>query len=222
VYVDQWSDDGGSADSGAAWIVWGRRAEYSNSNSVYKDTQTVLATGTGANDFMGAGIGFMPDVDGDGADEVLVLRGSTSKLYLLMGGEDLHSSFRDLDREADAIFTGVADFSGVINAGDWTGDGVDDVALTFGGEGAGAKGGGLFLFESREWSGTQSADLSVYGSIVGGDFNANFGKGAPITSADLDKDGTIDLVIGDFGYDDTDATKDGAEGAVFVFYNRSE
>ena len=222
VHGDAWSDDGTGTDTGSAWILWGRRAEYSNSNSVYKDTQTVVANGTGTNVHMGAGVGVMPDVDGDGADELLVLQGDKSNLYMLMGGDHLRTSHRDMASEADATFTGVSDFSGVINAGDWTGDGVSDVALVFGGSGAGAKGGGLYLFESREWSGTHNADKSVFGSIVGGDFNESFGMGSPISSADLDDNGTIDLVIGDFLYDNTDETKEAPEGAVFVFYNRSE
>ena len=60
------------------------------------------------------------------------------------------------------------------------------------------------------------------GSVIGDEWNISFGLGAPIYTVDLDENGTSDLIIGDYNYDNTDLTSDGPEGGVFVFYNTNE
>jgi hypothetical protein len=221
LHGDKWSDDGGKTDGGAAWILWGRRSEYTNSNSFYKDTQTMIAAGSTDKAHLGISVAVMPDVDGDGADEVAILDDSNSSLYVLYGDTDLRTGLRDLEEESGFILRGMSAFSSGFNAGDWTGDGVDDMALAFGGAAAGGKGGGLYLFESRALYGVHRADAVVYGSIVGDVFNASFGMGAPISTGDLDGNTTSDLVVGDWQYDNTDLGDEGPEGAVFVFFNQN-
>jgi len=213
---DGWSDDGGTENGGTAWVLFGRRSEHTAANADYSDAMTTLAEGVVREAYVGGALGFMPDIDGDGADEVLVHDDDRSTLYLLAGGTYLRAGDVDLEADSAAIFRGVSAFSGMTNAGDWSGDGVDDVVLSFG---DGGTGGSVYMLTSEEWSGEYDFEEQAAGSIIGGEFNSNFGLGAPIYTADLDDNGTSDLLIGDYMYDDSGTTGKGAEGAVFRFYN---
>jgi hypothetical protein len=223
LHGDSWNDEGSVTNGGRAWVLFGRRAQYTNANSDFTGSMTVVGAGKAANDGFGISVGIMPDVNGDGADEAMLLDDASSTLYVLYGGSDMRAGLRDLEEESEVIIRGVGVFGTSINAGDWTGDGVDDAAIAMGvDKGSGAKGGGLYLFPSLERRGTYKLDDFAFGSLVGGDFNGAFGLGAPLTTGDLDGNGTSDLVLGDFKYDNTDLTKEGTEGGVFVFYNRNE
>ncbi len=211
VLGDLFSEGGGARDRGQAWVLWGRRAEYGNSNSEYSDTMTILANGSGENAQLGA-VAPVPDIDGDGADEVMVHDDGTGSIYLLMGGPELRSDGRDLEEVSAAIFRGSGPWTGSVNAGDWTGDGVDDVGLAY------ADGNTFLLFESREYSGEYQAETDAYGSILGSDWNDAFGRGLPISTDDISGDGLPDLVMGDPEYDNEDLSEpDDTEGGIFVF-----
>jgi len=216
---DGWSDDGGAENGGTAWAVFGRRSKHTAANADFSDSMTTITSGVVTDANVGGAVGFMPDIDGDGADELLIHDDDQATLYLLMGGSYLREGNFDLDEDSQAIFRGVGAFSGMTNAGDWSGDGVGDVVLSFG---DGESGGSLYMLTSKEWNGEYDFEEVAAGSVIGDEWNISFGLGAPIYTVDLDENGTSDLIIGDYNYDNTDLTSDGPEGGVFVFYNTNE
>lgn len=219
LFGDAWSDDGGPSDSGSVWAVFGRRAEHTTSNGKYEETMTVVADGAVKSGHLGGGVAMMPDVDGDGADEMLIHDEDRSVIYMIKGSSAAPAGFEDLGEVADATFTGVSAFAGSSVVGDWTGDGVSDVVLTFGDTDGG---GSMFLLPANDWSGDVNFDDAVAGSVIGDEWNVSYGASAPIYTRPLnDADSTSDLIVADFRYDNEDLTGSGAEGAVFVFYNQS-
>jgi hypothetical protein len=137
-------------------------------------------------------------------------------MYFFLGGTRLEIGGLT-PADADAIIEGVGSPpTSIVNIGDWTADGIDDIAFAYASTASAGSGGSVTILESAAWTGTTHLrDLSA-GSIDGGDYNSYFGAGIAKTPADLDGDGLMDLLIGDHGYDEDD---DGAEGAVFVFYS---
>lgn len=222
LFGDGWSDSGGPANGGSAWILFGRRAKHTSSNAIYKDTLTVVASGGASGDLFGGSVAVMPDIDADGDDEMLIHDDGRSRLYLVEGGTDVRFGYDDIEEAAIATFTGVSQFSSAVDAGDWDGDGVGDIALGFGDDSGGGKGGSLYMIASNEWAGEVAFEANSYGSIIGDTWNVSFGLGAPLLTGDLDGNGTSDLIVGDYRYDNEDLTDVGPEGAVFVFYNTNE
>ncbi|MFK7931190.1 MAG: MopE-related protein [Myxococcota bacterium] len=219
IFGDPLTDANNADQAGGAWLLFGRRSKHGSSNIKYDDALTIVGKGSTKNAEFGGAVTAMPDIDGDGDDELLVHDDDRSRLYLIEGSPDAKFGFDDVEESAIAVFTGVSQFTGVTNAGDWDGDGVDDLAIGFGQDGTAGKGGSLYMITSSEWAGERTFATAAYGSIIGDVNNVRFGLGAPIVSADLDGNGTSDLVVGDYGYDDQELTDEGAEGAVFVFYN---
>ena len=95
------------------------------------------------------------------------------------------------------------------SAGDWTGDGVDEM-IVYHASGTGE----ISIFSSEIQSGDYLRGEAIVASMVGSsaDGNASVGSGLAPMSEDIDGDGDDDLVIGDPGFN-TNA------GRVYIFTN---
>ena len=143
-------------------------------------------TGTAEDQNFGSIIGSVPDVDADGDDELLVMDPSVGDMYFFLGGQDLEiGEFSPSD--ADAVIDGVgATPTSIVNIGDWTADGRDDVGIAYGGSATGASGGTVVILESASWTGTVRLSDIATGTLKGSDYNQNFGRGIAKTPYDLD------------------------------------
>jgi hypothetical protein len=157
---------------------------------------------------LGSALAFVPDMNGDGMDEILAgaprssLGGNEAgTVYLRFGrpdgaDHDLAEVLADGSRRYDAriVCERVGSRCGAaLTAGDFDGDGIGDIAI--GAEGMARPGlgqGAVFV-----WYGPVSGELdpeaadAVFSGEVGGD-NA----GGALDAADLDGDGADDLLIG--------------------------
>lgn len=214
--ADKFYDTEDEDQTGRAWVLFGKAIEYSHSEVTLNSTASVVMTGTTEKQNLGSMIGAVPDVDGDGDDELLVMDSSIGDMYFFLGGTRLEVGNLE-PGDADAIIEGVGTPpTSIVNVGDWTGDGIDDIAFANGSAALSGAGGSVVIVESSLWTGSHKLNDISAGSLEGGDYNAYFGKGISKTPADLDGDGEMDLLIGDYGYDEDD---DGAEGAAFIFYS---
>ena len=213
---DKFNDDSGYKQSGRVWGLWGKASEYSQFNATLNSTATVLAEGSSVKHYIGGMVGASSDMDGDGDSELWIYNGKAEALYFFEGGSHLKSGSLDLSAP-DATFEDITkEITAISNPGDWTGDGIDDIAISFSGSDAGSSGGAIWLYESKAWSGTYDASAAISGSIEGSDYNGNFGWGTAQVAKDLDGNGSADLLAGDYAYDEDD---DGAEGSLHIFYN---
>ena len=207
-----YDDDSLGKNIGKAWILWGQSAERTNGNSSPDGAGTTLMHGTSVKDQVGITVGVIPDVDGDGSNELWLMVGKTGDMHFFYGGADLENGNLDADDAAAVMEFGSSPdtITSITSPGDWTGDGVDDVLVAFGEDNY------VFLYETTAWSGTYDGERAISGSLEGGDDNNNFGWHAPRHQGDIDGDGSMDLFLGDAGYMDEDS---GYGGAVFVYYN---
>jgi hypothetical protein len=213
--ADKFYDTETYDEVGRAWITFGKSISFNHFEATMNSTSTVVMTGTSEDHNLGSMIGAVPDVDGDGDDELLIMDPSIGDMYFFLGGNALEIGGLTA-ADADAIIEGVgADPSAIVNVGDWTADGRDDVGIAYGSSAVAASGGSVVILESDSWTGNHRLDSLSTGSLEGTDYNAYFGAGIAKTPGDLNGDGAMDLVVGDPGYDEDE---DGAEGGVFIFY----
>jgi hypothetical protein len=211
IVLSEPNNDASYTNAGAVYALWGKSAQYARKASNLSTDAARIMTGKTYNDYFGGLAGFSADVDGDGSNELWVHDKGASKLYFYLGGSRSGYALNN----AEAVFTDVSKaLTAITNAGDWDGDGIDDIGLSFAGVGAGA--GTYTLLPSRSWSGS---DLKMrdeqIADIKGMEYNYQFGMGTPDKAHDLDGNGTADLIFGDMAYDEDE---DDAEGAVYLMY----
>jgi hypothetical protein len=206
--------DGDNVNTGRAWLLFGKPTRYDYSSASLDATATVITQGSLVKEFWGNMVGPVPDVDGDGDDELAVMHGDSGLLYLVEGSDDLRAGVVDF---AAASFATVdygssgKDANLLARGGDWTRDGIDEIVVSFGEDGSG--GGGFVMLDPTSLSGLVDGERDIVGSLVGGAVSENFG--VDLVSADLDNDGTDDLLVSDWMYD-----KDHYWGTAHLFYNR--
>ena len=203
-----------SSKGGAAYIVFGPvPGDLSLSDA------DVTFTPTSSGDELGQALAAAGDMDGDGNPDLLLTApkddpsgtdsGST---YVVMGPFTGDLSMSD----ADATITGelAGDVAGraVQPLGDWDGDGELDVAVGA----AGADPAGLWSGMAYVMLGPISGEVSVTDAALSlaGEAVNDFAGRWLAGDADLDGDGTPDLVVGAYGDDEAGSTA----GAAYVVY----
>ena len=210
--------DYGVTDGGAAWVIWGRSNEYSvPMASDIESTATTILRGTSSTDYDAWSTQLGADRDGDGDAELWVYNADEA-LYVVEGGISRRSAFEPAT-EAVTTFTWDAsdpDAEMIRRAGDWDGDGIDDMFVFY--EDASGSYGRSEMFPSS-LTGTHLAADAILGNLAGnsdeddGD-NANVGFGMMPMAGDLDGDGDRDMAVGDPEYDTN-------KGRAYVLFNKS-
>ncbi|MCB9794278.1 MAG: FG-GAP repeat protein [Alphaproteobacteria bacterium] len=140
----------GNGDNGAAYVILGQAAQLSARVTVGAAADFTV-TGDSRGDYAGSAVSVVPDVDGDGDDELLVgatgLNGEEGGAYLVLGGA--LSGTLSL-ANADSIMTGLStdDQAGgaVAGVGDVDGDGAGDLLVgAVGVDTGGAEAGAAYL-----------------------------------------------------------------------------
>jgi len=206
------TSDSYNTNGGAVWALWGSSTRYAAAETDIEGDATVLLAGA-SNEALGASCQLGEDANGDGRAELWAFH-SDDGLYVYDG----RAGRASLDTTADAsvVYTwhsSSVDPTTLRRIGDWTGDGVSEIAAFMDDGSLGE----VDVFSSELRSGTwlqrdaRLADLS--GSSDEGNGNLGYGFGA--LPADVDRDGDMDVAIGDpeWNY---------PQGKVYVFENSLE
>ena len=197
------SDHGGS-DAGVAYLILG--SSLGSSDPVSLVDADMAFVGESADDFAGWSVAGAGDVDGDGADDLLIGAygnddggSGAGAVYLLFGGELGSEPTRDLS-EADHIFIGEAasDYAGrcVAGAGDVDDDGYDDFLIgAWGSDHAQSNAGSAYLLRGGP-QGFSDTDLSSADVLLTGEEGSDYAGWSVAGAGDVDGDGTADLLIG--------------------------
>jgi len=200
-----------SSYRGGAFIFDGSSGTGSWGSGTLEASADRIISGIGTSDYFGNRVHFVPDLDGDGYDELIVRAMYEYTIYLFDGDEVLPALPSGGMTAANAtasirdISSGAYYWGWIADAGDMDGDGDNDLMATnYNGTGA------AFLYENggRGWSGTYTT-LDATASIAGN--TDGFGYGGAM--GDIDYDGKAELMIGAYNYSEV---APGA-GAVFVF-----
>jgi hypothetical protein len=227
-YLD-WSH-GNNKDSyfgsgtGAVWVLWGRSSPYGATGGDFRDGAGTTAGAYGVESIgVGAVSAILPDMDGDGFDELAYWSQGTAEISVVSGElaaaapTTVDDAFLTLTFDGDWVATGIR------SIGDWDGDGVAEWSVGIDGDSS-YGGGTLLIYRGADLTGTHDGEQAAAAEIYGdsdygyGDFSFSV-MGTP---ADLDGDGDLDLITGDpwMAVDlDGDGEGEDAVGSVHIFLN---
>lgn len=205
--------DYGSTDNGAIWALWGSGSAYTGSADI-ESFATVINSGSASSSYNGWATALGDDWDGDGDGELWIFDAGDNATYVVEGGRG-RSSF-DASTAAAVTYSWSSsrpDAEHIRRAGDWTGDGIDDMMVFIEDQSGGY--GLSELFSSELQSGTYSESSDIVGEIQGTtDYgNGNVGYGMAPLPGDVDGDGDDDFALGDPEFDSN-------AGESYVFLNR--
>ncbi|MFT5684784.1 MAG: hypothetical protein ACI8RZ_005729, partial [Myxococcota bacterium] len=193
-----------------------------------EDEAVLILRGLDEDGRLGEVLTRVPDMDGDGRDDLVVgVPGSSEALVLYSDGRvDGERLTRD---DADLMFLGpVGSATGsAVAGGDFDGDGLFDLILgapdltTDGGSGA----GGVYIYFGDGATGaTGSVLLADLSETPGGGFlgasDRRSSLGGSLAAGDFDGDGSSDVLVGASAWDTTENGSQDA-GAGFVLYGGS-
>ncbi|MFT5584905.1 MAG: hypothetical protein ACI9VR_002493 [Cognaticolwellia sp.] len=214
-----------TSSKGEAWIMWGSATEYSNTSTSPGDLDNSFTdywTGGESNDKVGASVSILPDMDGDGMDEIAIFAAGDGLLGLVWGSPDLNGAGElDFDEDIDLYVDMGSSLipTHIRLAEDLSGDGVAEVIMVVNGSGSDQ----AFVFDLYGATGDLSTDDALVSfKSTGTDHGiGDLGHGFPTTPVDLTGDGTYDLVFGDPSYEldlDADGTAEEQVGGLFFWY----
>ncbi|MEK7539865.1 MAG: integrin alpha [Patescibacteria group bacterium] len=200
--------------SNRAYLVYGTAAELTSGYLydhvvIMSYSATISTGGTSNSNFLVSSAG---DVDGDGYEDMFILRGTSKDVYLIYGRAANFSAGTTGASEGTRVFFDDNDYTRVSSAGDVDADGMAD--MLFGiqedDEAATDAGAAFLLFGAADT--LDESDLATaekYTGEVAGD------NAAPVGSAgDLNGDGNADIIVGATKNDD--GATDG--GAAYIQY----
>jgi len=222
----------GTYNAGESYVVFGRNSGFSSSLdlSTLDGTNGFVINGIDAQDFSGRSVSGAGDVNGDGFDDVIIGapgfgRGES---YVVFGNSSGFSASLDLSTlDGTNGFTingiGGSDRSGtsVSSAGDFNGDGIDDLII---GTGFADRNGNIDVGESYVVFGqsggfASSLDLNTLdgtnGFIINGIDQNDRSGGSVSRAGDVNGDGFDDLIIGASGGDPNGNSGAGESYVVF-------
>lgn len=222
-------------DAGEAYVLLG---PLSGDVDLASDTPAVRVLGALSGDNLGAGVA-AGDLNGDGTDDIVLgapnsngltnIRTDMGEAYVIFGRSDLPATVDTANREQDFDLVPAEGFShlGLAFAiGDVDGDGTDDLVAgaPYAGRADGTPVGGerttvgevYVLYGGSDFGGDatvaeQDQDVTISGLAQYDQF------GQSVAVADVDGDGTLEIIVGASGYDGPDGDRDEAGGA-FVFH----
>ncbi len=218
-------NSGDDDNSGFVWVLFGRTAPYQNAGMPDLGDAAAKVIVGDDNERVGWMCAIGPDLDGDGDDELWVMnRGGDADLYVIPGSTDLRDGGIDPAEEAMVVYTMSASSTDPLQfrrIGDWTGDGISEMAL--GRESSSSKAGQVWVYSSEVTSGTWAGERDAFGTVYGDSdepyYQSDFGYAISALPGDLDGDGYDDFVVGDPGYTGSSGA-DTDLGAVFINFNR--
>ncbi len=204
------NSDAGATDGGALWALWGSDTRYTSAADAIGTWATVLVAGA-ASEHQAWACQLGEDISGDGYPE-LWISNQGDALYAVTGGPSRTAQFVT----ADAAFvtynwhSSSGDAELIRSIGDWTGDGLSEMAVYLDDSGYGAV--NVFgselndgVYEQRD---ARIADISGTSDEPNGDF----GNGMSAKPGDVDGDGDMDVALGDPEFDSF-------RGALYLFTN---
>ena len=217
------NDDGGD-NAGKAYVVFGRTA---NPGTIDLGSLPAFGgfgiIGASFEQFVGDNISDAGDINGDGFDDVIV--GTTQgygRAWVIFGQSALRGTIdlEFLDPADGFLITAPFNsaFAGLVgSAGDFNGDGFDDIAVSTSGGGSARPKNSVYIVFGKE-GGFGQVDLAALtpatGFVIKG--GEPFEAGQSVSAAgDVNGDGFDDIVIGGNDLDRLSA------GAAFVIYGRS-
>jgi FG-GAP repeat len=213
VIVGAPKDDNSGDRSGSAFIFFGGQTGTINNPDTNAD---VVLNGQGAGDQFGDSVASAGDFNGDGMDDVIVgaWRRDSGSVYIFFGGQT--GTINNPDTNADVVLNGqgALDHFGysVASAGDFNGDGLDDVIV-------GARmddnngltdSGSAFIFFGGQTGTINNPDTNADVVLNGQGVFDHFGWSVA-SAGDFNGDGLDDVIVG--AYDNSSTTS----GSAFIF-----
>ncbi|MCP3936627.1 MAG: hypothetical protein GY708_14770 [Actinomycetia bacterium] len=203
-------DDGGM-DHGGVWVLFMRADGTTIDATLISDSEGGLRTRLDDDDYFGAAIAPLGDIDGDGIDDIAVgaSRDDTAGLdagaihVLTLNSDGTVKTEKTITQGLNGFAGPLApgDFFGsdIANIGDVDGDGIDDIAVgATGDDTAAAEAGAVWLLMLNPSGGVKSAQRITTGSAgFPAALAAADGWGVAVTGlGDIDDDGTPDIAMG--------------------------
>ncbi len=225
VIIGAMGDDNSGNFSGSAFIFYG--------GTLNTDDADVTINGRDSFDGLGNSVSTAGDFNGDGIDDVIIgadgdnttgdkssitIQGNTGSSYIFFGNK---RGVLNAGTDADVIINGgikpvgnIGEGFGksVSTAGDFNGDGLNDVIIGASGNSTeGAVSDKAYLFFGGKTGTFNSSEADLI--LVGQDFGDGFGRSVS-TAGDFNGDGVGDVIVGATGDDNTQVNS----GSAFIFF----